>query len=672
MPSAPVPGVVPGVPALDAGALRRAGSSPEAIAAHYDLPAGFFATWLGPDLVYSCASWDSGDPTQDLAAAQRRKIGFFAAALDVGGGRVLDVGCGWGTLAERFAVHHGAREVVGLTLSAAQHAYAAGRRVPGVDVRLEHWADHVPRDPYDAVTCIEATEHLASDRLTPDEKTAVYAAFFERLAGWLVPEGRVGLQLICLEDVSHAGSRPGRGPLSELIRTEIFPEAMSPALGELVPAWEPWFRVERFLVRPHEYTRTFRAWNLSLRSRRAEAAALVDPATLRLVERYLAAGEALFRLGEQTLYRVVLRRRPAPKIWRSPLRPGLLDASPAPASGLGSPASPEAVRAHYDLSNDFFALWLDPTMAYSSGLWQPTEPESELERAVRRKNAFFLDALRLPVGARLLDVGCGWGGTLAHALDRDPRLGATGLTLSLAQRDHCENLLAGRADIRLEAWQDHAPTSRYHGILSFGAFEHFARDGSRSVERVLAYRRFFAACHGWLAPGGRLGLETIAHDDAPDTATPKGRGPLGDVVLELFPESLCPHLAEIVLGFEPWFRLELLRSDARDFARTFRAWSVRLRRQEAHATEVVGRGTTRSFLRYLAASELQFRTGVLTNYRFVLRRRDVPHEVVVGELMDPPVDAAAEDQYRQVRRSPGSAVSSRQQPSRARGSGESA
>jgi cyclopropane-fatty-acyl-phospholipid synthase len=179
--------------------------------------------------------------------------------------------------------------------------------------------------------------------------------------------------------------------------------------------------------------------------------------------------------------------------------------------------------------------------------------------------------------------------------------------------------------VRLEAWQEHRPSRRYDGIISFGAFEHFARDGSRSVERVLAYRRFFATCHTWLVPGGRLGLETIAHDDAPDTAAPRGRGPLGDAVLDLFPESLCPHLAEIVLGFEPWFRVEVLRSDAADFARTFRAWSVRLRAAEETASALVGPQTLRAFRRYLASSEVQFRTGTLTNYRLVLRRRDSPH-----------------------------------------------
>jgi cyclopropane-fatty-acyl-phospholipid synthase len=289
------------------------------------------------------------------------------------------------------------------------------------------------------------------------------------------------------------------------------------------------------------------------------------------------------------------------------------------------PASAEAVRAHYDLSNDFFALWLDPAMAYSSGLWEG-RPLGELEAATRAKVEEFLDLVKPGAGGRLLDVGCGWGAALACALRRDPDLDAVGLTLSPAQKARCDEVLGDRAEVRLEDWQAHRPTRRYEAILSFGAFEHFAGDGSRSVDRVLAYRRFFASCHAWLFPGGRLGLETIAHDDAPDTAAPKGRGPLGDAVLDLFPESLCPHLAEIVLGFEPWFRVELLRSDAGDFARTFRAWSVRLRGAEEQAAAAIGAARARQFVRYLASSEVQFRTGALTNYRLVLRRRDVPHE----------------------------------------------
>jgi cyclopropane fatty-acyl-phospholipid synthase-like methyltransferase len=125
----------------------------------------------------------------------------------------------------------------------------------------------------------------------------------------------------------------------------------------------------------------------------------------------------------------------------------------------------------------------------------------------------------------------------------------------------------------------------------------------------------------WLAPGGRLALETIAHDDAPDTDAPLGRGPLGDFVLSLYPESLCPHLGEIVLGFEPFFEVEVLRSDPGDFARTCRVWLTALREHEHEAVAIAGEQVVRQFRRYLASSEIQFRTRIITNYRLVLHRR---------------------------------------------------
>src|SRR5262249_14226082 len=155
--------------------------------------------------------------------AQLRKLDLFAGALGVRGGRVLDIGCGWGALLQRFVTDHGVVSGTGLTLSAAQAAFANARGVPRIEFRLEHWIDHSPAHPYDAITCIEATEHLASDRLTADEKVDVYRAFFGQCAEWLKNDGRLGLQLICLDNVGHARSRPARGPASDLIRLDIFP-----------------------------------------------------------------------------------------------------------------------------------------------------------------------------------------------------------------------------------------------------------------------------------------------------------------------------------------------------------------------------------------------------------------------------------------------------------------
>jgi cyclopropane-fatty-acyl-phospholipid synthase len=596
--------------------LIAAGTSSAAIAHHYDISDDFFKLFLGDDLIYSCALWRDGD---DLAAAQHRKLDWFAERLNVRGARVLDVGCGWGGLLERFVRVHGASAGVGVTLSAAQQAVAARRGVPQVDYRVESWAVHEPDSAYDVVTAIESTEHLASDRLTADEKVEVYGAFFDRVAGWLADEGRLGLQLICLDGVGHEGSRPGRGAITELINREIFPDSMSSSLGEMALAWETGFRLVEFAEHTRHYVETFRAWARRLRTGRAVAAALVGEPTRRTFARYFAASEVLFRLREQALYRVVLQKRVRVKSWVVPPLPSSVAVAPADGEG----ASEGAVRAHYDVSNDFYAAWLGRSMMYSSGLWRAGDP-LDLDAATERKIDFFARHA-IPDGAtRVLDVGCGWGATVRRLVGRHRVRAAVGLTLSEHQREFISRDPARGLDIRLEGWETYRPAAPFDAIFSFGAFEHFARDGMAAPERVARYRRFFERCHTWLSPGGRLALETIAHDDAPDTATPLGRGPLGDAVLNLFPESLCPQLSEVVLGFEPWFEVELLRSDAADFARTFRAWQVALRANEDAALAAAGPETTRRFRRYLAACEVQFRDGTLTNLRLVLRRRAAP------------------------------------------------
>jgi cyclopropane-fatty-acyl-phospholipid synthase len=396
---------------------------------------------------------------------------------------------------------------------------------------------------------------------------------------------------------------------------------MPASLSELVLGWETHFELDEFLDHPAHYQRTFRAWTLAYREQEELARALIGPEACRTYARYFAAGEAAFRLREHSLYRVILTKRPEPKSWAVTVRPSDITAAADHEAGPVS-ASPEAVRSHYDVSNSFYELWLGSTMMYSSAMWDDAPAGADLERAQQRKIDFFAAQILARTGpARVLDVGCGWGGTLRRLAEAHDVTDATGLTLSPAQLAYVTDHPVPGADIRLEDWNDHKPAEPYQAIFSFGAFEHFARDGTTGPQRVAAYRRFFGACFEWLTPAGRLGLETIAHDGAPDTSAPLGRGPLGDFVLSLYPESVCPHLAEIVLGFEPFFEVEVLRSDPADFARTCRRWLTALREHEREAEAIVGEQIVRQFRRYLAASEVQFRTRVVTNYRLVLRRR---------------------------------------------------
>ena len=602
--------------------LAAAGTSPAAIEHHYDLSNHFFAQWLGPELIYSCALWDPSDAKDTLPQAQLRKLDWFASGLDVGGSRVLDIGCGWGALLDRFVRHHGALGGVGLTLSPSQRDHAVARAVPGVEYRVESWVDHRPEERYDVATCIEMSEHLAQHTLSVDEKVDVYRSFFGRVASWLNDGGRFGLQLICLDDLGHASSRAGLTPTANLILEDIFPESMPGSLGELATGWETHFSLAQLVVHPEHYRRTFRAWGNAARAQLDTIRAEVGDETARTFARYFAAGEALFRLREHTLYRAVLHKRSAPKVWARPLRPGAVPVPrPEAAVDRAASASTQAVRSHYDLSNDFFALWLGPTMMYTSGWWEPGNLTAPLDEALANKHHRFAAAVGADAGTRVLDIGCGWGGTLRY-LAEHRHASAVGLTLSEAQRVYIDERPTSGVEVRVEGWADHVPDAPYDAALSFGAFEHFARDGSSSEQRVESYRLFFSRMHQWLVPGGRLGLETIAHDDAPDTASIRGRGPLGDIVLALFPESICPHLCEVILGLEPYFQVELLRSDSADFARTFRHWSSALRSNEVAAVSIVGEETVRVYRRYLASSEVQFRMRTLTNLRLVLRRRD--------------------------------------------------
>ncbi|MFB8240965.1 class I SAM-dependent methyltransferase [Kitasatospora purpeofusca] len=282
------------------------------------------------------------------------------------------------------------------------------------------------------------------------------------------------------------------------------------------------------------------------------------------------------------------------------------------------------IEFHYDLGNDFYALWLDETLSYSAAVWDgidPAEPDTTaLPRAQRAKLDLHLDLAGAAPGARLLDVGCGWGGLLDRAVRTGRAAEATGLTLSRAQHAHVRSLGLPGVDVRLESWDAHRPGRPYDGIVSVGAFEHFATADMDAAARLAAYRAYFERCHGWLRPGARMSLQTIAYDGVTG-----GDGPVGAfVAAEVFPGAVLPRLGEIVLASDPYFAVTLVRASAEDYARTLGAWSARLLRARAEAEPLVGPDGYHRYRRYLRACEVTFLRGAATLYRIGFRRRDEP------------------------------------------------
>lgn len=278
-------------------------------------------------------------------------------------------------------------------------------------------------------------------------------------------------------------------------------------------------------------------------------------------------------------------------------------------------ASAEAVEFHYDLSNEFYALWLDPTLTYSCALW---EPGDTLERAQLRKLDWVIDAAGVGAGDRVLDVGCGWGSLMTRMVRERGVDRAVGLTLSRAQADWIAASCGDPCEVRLEDWRDHQPEAPYDAVVSVGAMEHFMRFGRPRAEKVEAYRDFFRRCHDTTVPGAGMGLQTIAKGNVPlDSQTLED---LMFIVGDVFPESDVPRLAEIAHAAEKLFEVVAVRNDRRDYARTCAEWLERLRARRAEATELVGEDVVEKYVRFLQASIRQFESGATVLLRMSLRR----------------------------------------------------
>ncbi len=249
------------------------------------------------------------------------------------------------------------------------------------------------------------------------------------------------------------------------------------------------------------------------------------------------------------------------------------------------------IRAHYDVGNEFYQLWLDPGMTYSSALFE--QGDNDLYRAQTRKYDRILN--RLSEGEKLLELGCGWGGFAERAAEsgRD----VTGLTLSLSQQGYADARLDGRAEIRL---QDYRRTEgRFDNIVSIEMIEAVG-------ERY--WPVYFAKLKALLARQGRAVLQLITvQDDYFDTYR-KGSDYIRQHTFPggmLLSDRVITRQAEAA-GLSVRDRF----SFGQDYARTLAIWQSRL---EAKADRILALGHDEAFLRswryYLGICSGSFLTG---------------------------------------------------------------
>jgi cyclopropane-fatty-acyl-phospholipid synthase len=265
------------------------------VAGHYDLPAAFYQLILDPSMAYSCGRWDR---QPDLAGAQRAKLDLIARKLALGPGhRLLDLGCGWGSLALHAAK---ARiSVTAVTLSGEQGAYVK-RRARGlgladrVEVRIQDYRD--PLDGrYDAVASVEMGEHVGA---------AGYPRFCAALYGALRPGGR-----LLIQQMSRTGRRaPGGGPF---IESYIAPDMDMRPVGDTIRLVEnAGFEVVGVEAMREHYVRTIRAWLDNFERNLPAVTAILGPERVRVWRLYLTGGALAFEEGRMGVDQI-LAVRPA-------------------------------------------------------------------------------------------------------------------------------------------------------------------------------------------------------------------------------------------------------------------------------------------------------------------------------------------------------------------------
>jgi cyclopropane-fatty-acyl-phospholipid synthase len=271
----------------------------------------------------------------------------------------------------------------------------------------------------------------------------------------------------------------------------------------------------------------------------------------------------------------------------------------------------QAVSFHYDVSNEFFQLWLDPRMIYSCAYFE--ERETDLATAQTAKLEYLCRKLRIQPGQRVLDIGCGWGGFALYAA-RHHHVRVRGITLSeqqaqLATTRVKEAGLESAISIELRDIRDVDGAEAFDAIVSVGMSEHVGR-------RQLP--GYFGKVASLLRPGGAFLNHAIGHGVIPRRAH-------GETFMQemVFPDSETPSIPTVLAAGEgEGLEVRDVENLREHYRLTLRHWAARLEAQQPAALASVDERTFRLWRLYLASAARNFERGHLAIYQALFAKPD--------------------------------------------------
>lgn len=277
------------------------------------------------------------------------------------------------------------------------------------------------------------------------------------------------------------------------------------------------------------------------------------------------------------------------------------------------------VQAHYDLSDDFFRLFLDESMTYSCAYFE--RDDMNLAQAQLAKIDLSLGKLDLTPGMTLLDIGCGWGATALRAAHK---YGVNVIGLTLSEHQHAEAIKRAKAaeapvEFRLQGWEEFTPPRQIDRIVSIGAFEHF---------RHKRYAAFFERCHAWLPAGGKMLLHTIVLADPADLAARRVEVTHDHVLFAkwigkvIFPGGQLATPGRIVgEARNAGFQVDRIHPLGPHYARTLELWAANLERARDAAIALTSQEVYDTYMHYLTGCAANFRSTHINIIQFTLSKK---------------------------------------------------
>jgi cyclopropane-fatty-acyl-phospholipid synthase len=290
------------------------------------------------------------------------------------------------------------------------------------------------------------------------------------------------------------------------------------------------------------------------------------------------------------------------------------------------------IAVSYDVSNEFFRLWLDERMSYTCGIFDdgparmemppPGHPgERSLEAAQLEKLRILSGFAHVTKSSNVLDIGCGWGANLEYQSLVNHVASAQGITLSEAQCAEIRARKLPNVNAEVCSYLDYRPQTRFDAVMSICMMEHIVSPAeAREGKSIAAYRNYFRLVHSWTEPGTYFGLQTILRNFVPRDR--QDVRDVGWVTYEIFPGGITPRLEEIVAAVNPYWEVVEIKTRRLDYMKTTWHWRDRLRKNEARIRSQFGDKVFDDYDRYLSTCVRGFEKHYQSLAQYSLKRID--------------------------------------------------